>query len=96
MDLLCNFFISNKPSVTSSIANKSPKQSAEMCGIQVLRASIRDQDGKKYVFIISQTESWKVALGLQRLKRGSQVRAMGIAGMPLNEAKALIESLGWG
>ena len=70
-------------------------QSYETSGLHVLRASIRDQEGKKYVFIISQTEGWKVAVGLQRLRRGTQVRAMGVSGMPPNEAKALIENLGW-
>ena len=71
------------------------KQSCEMSGLHVLRATIRDQEGKKYVFIISQTEGWKVAVGLQRLRRGTQVRALGVSGMPTNEAKALIEILGW-
>lgn len=63
--------------------------------MHVLRASIRDQEGKKYVFVIGQSESWKVALGLQRLRKGSQVRALGVAGMPMNEAKVLLENLAW-
>lgn len=71
-------------------------QSGELSGLHVLRASIRDQDCKKYVFILSQTEGWKVAIGLQRLRRGSQVRALGVSGIPPNETKFLIESLGWG
>jgi hypothetical protein len=66
-----------------------------MAGLHILRASIRDQEGKKYVFILSQSEGWKVAVGLQRLRRGSQVRALGVAGMPMNEAKALLENLGY-
>lgn len=76
-------------------ADNSLPQSCEMAGLHVLRASIRDQEGKKYVFILSQSEGWKVAVGLQRLRRGSQVRAMGVAGMPMNEAKALLENLGY-
>ncbi|KAK5070982.1 hypothetical protein LTR64_003957 [Lithohypha guttulata] len=71
-------------------------ESVELQGHLVLRASIRDQEGKKYVFILSQTEGWKVAVGLQRLRKGSQVRALGVAGMPMNEARMLLESLGWG
>lgn len=70
-------------------------QSCELSGLHVLRASIRDQEGKKYVFILSQSEGWKVAVGLQRLRRGSQVRALGVAGMPMNEAKAMLENLGY-
>src|SRR5271156_4267084 len=68
-------------------------QSCEMMGLHVLRASIRDQEGKKYVFVIDQSESWKVAIGLQRLRRGTQVRALGVTGLPQNETKALIENL---
>lgn len=70
-------------------------QSCELGGLHVLRASIRDQEGKRYVFVLSQSEGWKVAVGLQRLRRGSQVRALGVAGLPQNEAKAILESLGF-
>ncbi|KKY24823.1 putative trans-sialidase [Phaeomoniella chlamydospora] len=70
-------------------------ESAEMKGMHVLRASIRDQEGKKYVFVIDQSEGWKVAIGLQRLRRGSQVRALGVAGLPMNEAKMYLDVLGW-
>ncbi|KAK5074520.1 hypothetical protein LTR70_010187 [Exophiala xenobiotica] len=70
-------------------------ESAELQGHLILRASVRDQEGKKYVFILSQTEGWKVAVGLQRLRKGSQVRALGVGGMPMNEARVILESLGW-
>ncbi|KIW73208.1 hypothetical protein PV04_01342 [Phialophora macrospora] len=70
-------------------------ESCELSGLHVLRASIRDQEGKKYVFILSQSEGWKVAVGLQKLRRGSQVRALGVAGMPMNEGKAILENLGF-
>ncbi|KIV79147.1 hypothetical protein, variant [Exophiala sideris] len=70
-------------------------ESCELNGMHVLRASIRDQEGKKYVFILSQSEGWKVAVGLQRLRRGSQVRALGVAGLPQNEARAVLENLGF-
>lgn len=81
---------------SSAITDDTLKQSGELSGLHVLRASIRDQEGKKYVFILAQTEGWKVAVGLQRLRRGTQVRALGVSGMPPNETKALIEILGWG
>jgi hypothetical protein len=64
--------------------------------LHVLRASIRDQEGKKYVFIIDDSESWKVALGLQRLRKGSQVRALGVSGMSSADARGTIDHLGWG
>jgi hypothetical protein len=74
----------------------SATQSGELKGLHVLRATIRDQEGKKYVFILQESEGWKVAIGLQRLRRGTQVRALGVSGLPPNETKFLIENLGWG
>jgi hypothetical protein len=82
-------------STASTDADSTVKQSCEMMGLHILRASIRDQEGKKYVFVLSQSEGSKVAVGLQRLKRGTQVRALGVSGLPQNEAKALIQNLGW-
>ncbi|KAJ9607435.1 hypothetical protein H2200_008508 [Cladophialophora chaetospira] len=82
-------------SSTTSDTDSTVTQSCELAGLHVLRASIRDQEGKKYVFVLSQSEGWKVAVGLQKLRRGSQVRALGVAGMPMNEAKALLENLGY-
>ena len=79
----------------TSDTDSTATQSCEISGLHVLRASIRDQEGKKYVFILSQSEGWKVAVGLQKLRRGSQVRALGVAGMPMNEAKAILENLGF-
>jgi hypothetical protein len=67
----------------------------KMAGLHVLRASIRDQDGKRYVFIISEEESWKVSVGLQRLRKGSQVRALGVSGMSSSDARGTLENLGW-
>ena len=64
-------------------------------GLHVLRASFRDQDGKKYVFVLNETEGWKVAIGLQRLRRGTQVRALGVASMAVNDRRMLLENLGY-
>ncbi|KAA6407824.1 MAG: hypothetical protein FRX48_08175 [Lasallia pustulata] len=70
-------------------------QSGEYKGLHVLRASLRDQEGKRYVFVLREEEGWKVAVGLQRLRRGTQVRALGVSGMNANEAKGILENLGW-
>ena len=83
-------------SARSDTSTDTITQSVEVTGLHILRASIRDQEGKKYVFILSQAEGWKVAVGLQRLRKGTQVRAMGVAGLPMNEARMLVETLGWG
>ena len=77
----------------SDLGNSS--QTGEHKGLHVLRASIRDQEGKRYVFVLQEEEGWKVAVGLQRLRRGTQVRALGVSGMAGNEAKAMLENMGW-
>ncbi|KAI0191140.1 hypothetical protein EV127DRAFT_338553 [Xylaria flabelliformis] len=64
-------------------------------GLHVLRATIRDQEGKRFVFILGEEEGWKVAVGLQRLRKGTQVRQLGVQPMPLTEARNAFEMLGW-
>lgn len=77
----------------SSVAPSS--QTGEFKSLHVVRASIRDTEGKRYVFVLQADESWKVAVGLQRLRRGTQVRALGVSGMAQNESKAILENAGW-
>lgn len=91
----------------SSVGSSSPSTRTDKHGLafqtgevksarlHVLRASIRDQEGKKYVFIITEEESWKVAVGLQKLRKGSQVRALGVSGMSTSDARGTLEHLGW-
>lgn len=64
-------------------------------GLHLLRATVRDQEGKRYLFVLSEEESWKVAAGLQRLRRGTQVRALGVSSMGQMEVKSMLETLGW-
>ncbi|KAI9753128.1 MAG: hypothetical protein M4579_005315 [Chaenotheca gracillima] len=70
-------------------------ESGDFKGLHVLRATIRDQDGRRYVFVLEETESWKVAVGLQRLRRGTQVRALGVSGLSIAESRTVLEGLGW-
>ena len=65
-------------------------------GLHVLRATLRDQEAKRYLFVIDEHESWKVAVGLQRLRKGTQVRQLGVSGMSPAEARNTLEILGWG
>jgi len=76
-------------------SNQNSSQSGQTKDLHVLRANIRDQEGKRYVFVLPEEEGWKVAVGLQRLRRGTQVRALGVSGLPLNETKAILENMGW-
>ena len=79
----------------SSNRSASALQTGERGGLHVLRASVRDTEGKKYVFILGEEESWKVAVGLQRLRRGTQVRALGVSSLQAAETTRLLTSLGW-
>ncbi|KAL1998824.1 hypothetical protein VTN02DRAFT_5516 [Thermoascus thermophilus] len=74
---------------------QNEKKNAEVQSLHILRASMRDQEGKKYVFVLEETEGWKVAAGLQRLRGGTQVRALGVTGMNPVERKTLLENLGY-
>lgn len=69
-------------------------QSGDYNGKHVLRASIRDMDNTKYVFVIDQSEGWKVAVGLARLRRGSQVRSLGQSGLSASATKLILSALG--
>ncbi|KAI1495613.1 hypothetical protein F5X99DRAFT_402951 [Biscogniauxia marginata] len=64
-------------------------------GLHVLRANIRDQEGKRYLFVLGEEEGWKMAIGLQRLRKGTQVRQLGIQPMPALDSRNCLETLGW-
>ncbi|QIW95938.1 hypothetical protein AMS68_001456 [Peltaster fructicola] len=64
-------------------------------GLHVLRASVRNAENSKYCFVLDETEGWKVAIGLQRLRKGTQVRSLGMSGMKENEVRGLLGALGW-
>ena len=70
-------------------------QTGDRGGLHILRASVRDAEGKKYVFVLGEEEGWKVAVGLQRLRRGTQVRALGVSSLQAAETTRLLTSLGW-
>jgi cell wall-associated NlpC family hydrolase len=65
-------------------------------GLHLLRATIRDQEGKRYLFVVGEEEAWKIAGGLAALRGSSQVRALGVAGFSSLESKTLLDTLGWG
>ncbi|KAL8810661.1 MAG: hypothetical protein Q9200_002395 [Gallowayella weberi] len=81
---------------SETYSNAGASQTGESKGLHVLRANIRDLEGKRYVFVLQEEEGWKVAVGLQRLRRGTQVRALGVSGMAANEAKGILDNMGWG
>lgn len=85
-----NFKDTNIPSSTGQTGEWKAK------GLHVLRATMRDQEGKRYLFVVDEEESWKLSVGLQRLKKGTMARSMGVSGMSASEARGTLEMLGWG
>lgn len=83
---------------SSTRTNNSATQTGDWKakGLHLLRATVRDQEGKRYMFVVGEEEGWKVAMGLQKLRKGSQVRALGVAGIGGLETKNTLEMLGWG
>ncbi|KAK2000562.1 hypothetical protein LX36DRAFT_571957 [Colletotrichum falcatum] len=63
--------------------------------LHVLRATIRDQEGKRYMFVLDEEEAWKMAVGVQRLRKGTQVRSLSVSGMSASDARGTLETLGW-
>ena len=63
--------------------------------LHVVRATIRDAENKKYVFVVPEAEEWKVAVGLQRLRRGPLVRSFTLTPMAPGDATKLLGMLGW-
>lgn len=82
------------PSVSSSSnTDKTGEWSSK--GLHVIRVNIRDQEGKRYLFVVGEEQAWKISRGLQTLRGGTQVRALGLAGLSSLEAKSILETLGW-
>ena len=64
-------------------------------GLHVMRATVRDQDGKRYLVVMKEAEAWKLAVGLKRLKGGAQVRQLGLGSLSAADARGTLEMLGW-
>ncbi|KAM0279374.1 hypothetical protein ACHAQH_004639 [Verticillium albo-atrum] len=64
-------------------------------GLHVLRATVRDQEGKRYLFVLDEEEAWKLSVGLSRLRKGTQVRQLGVSGMTAADARTTLDLLGW-
>ncbi|KAF2837956.1 hypothetical protein M501DRAFT_1006443 [Patellaria atrata CBS 101060] len=70
-------------------------ETGERHNVHVVRASVRDAGNTKYVFVLEKTEGWKVAVGLQRLRKGSQVRALAVNGLAQGEMTRILTPLGF-
>lgn len=63
--------------------------------LHIFRATTRDAENKKYIFVLDETEGYKVAIGLGKLRKGSQVRSLGMNGLKETEVKGILMTLGW-
>lgn len=70
-------------------------QTIKLQGLQVVRASVRDQEGKRYVFVLTEAEVWKVTQGFKKLKSGSQTRHLSQSEMSKNDANTYLTNLGY-
>ncbi|KAF1344088.1 hypothetical protein BDV97DRAFT_363752 [Delphinella strobiligena] len=70
-------------------------ESGEMKPYHILRATLRDTEGKRYVFVIPSAEAWKVDVGLQRLRKGPLVRSLGMSGLKMPDMKKVLGDLGY-
>jgi hypothetical protein len=61
----------------------------------MLRATIRDTEGRYYIFVIPSDQEWKVDVGLARLRKGNLVRSLGMSTIKAPEIKGLLGDLGW-
>jgi len=66
-----------------------------MENLYVFRATLRDTDSKRYVFVLPTEQAWKLDQALERLRKGSQVRSMGMNAIKDAETKNLLAGLGW-
>ncbi|KAK4448635.1 hypothetical protein QBC34DRAFT_112118 [Podospora aff. communis PSN243] len=82
-----------RTSVSGSNSNKSGEWTSK--GLHVLRVTIRDGQGKRYLFVIDDEQAWKISKSLQTLRSGSQVRALGFSGLSGLESQSILETLGF-
>jgi hypothetical protein len=67
--------------------------SGRVSGQHMLRANVRDAEGRRYVFITDEEEAWKLAMNVNRIRKGSQARQMMVEGMGTAEASLLMTKL---
>jgi len=57
--------------------------------VHIIRASIRDAENTKFVYLVPDSEEWKVPLALKRLKSGSQAKTLPFTALSLGETTRL-------
>lgn len=60
----------------------------------ILRITLRGAENKRFVFVLPLMQGAKVDMGLERLRKGSQVRSMGMSGLKESEMRAILNNCG--
>lgn len=94
----CRLGLSANSSGSSAVGSAASQEAEgwKFKGLHLLRTQIRDQEGKRFLFVVGEEEAWKIVKGLQSLRSGSQARAVAVSGFSGIEAKGILETLGWG
>ena len=62
--------------------------------MHIIRASVRDAENTKFVYLVPDSEEWKVPLALKRLKSGSQAKSLPLSSLSTSEANKIINLIG--
>lgn len=76
-------------------ADRMPLQTVTKNNVHIVRATVRDASNKNHVFVLAESEEWKVAAGLQKLKKGPLVRSFALSTISANETNKLMNVIGW-
>lgn len=73
----------------------SNNSDASFKGLHIVRVTLRDQEGQRYLYVLDEEESWKLADRLKLIRGSSQVRSLGFAGLSSLEARSILDTLGF-
>lgn len=89
MDLI----IESLARVCSTTCSASTSDSIRHSRQHMIRANVRDAEGRRFVFVCDEEEAWKIANAVQRLRKGSQARQLAVEGMGTAEASLIMTNL---
>lgn len=62
--------------------------------LHILRATLKDAEGRKYVFVVGEEEGWKIPLGLKRLRK-NDIMKVNMGGISVVDCTTSLRTLGW-
>jgi len=79
--------------VCNTQCSVSTTEGGRHSGQHMIRASVRDAEGRRYLFVCDEGEAWKMAGSVIRLRKGSQARMLAVDGMGTAEASLIMTKL---